>query len=602
MRNDRCSSIAITTVALAMVSACSGDAGVTQLPSPTTEQSTKISPAPRSRSTSAAPVASTQNPTRPEVQPAPGESGVSIGTPTDDGSPPPTPVTSSTAFDPGRVTLHRLNRAEYNNTVQDLLFTSNTPADTFPKDDRGNGFDNMADVLSLSPVHLNAYGEAAQDLAAEAVSNPERLNGILSCDLASGGVACARQGLRNLLPRAYRRPVTDQELLRFDGLLDRATTTNEGVELALRALLMSPHFLFRVELDPTPNETRRLNDYELASRLSYFLWSSMPDAELFEKARVGALGDDSTLEAEVRRMLRDPRAQALVDNFAAQWLVTRSVDDIAPDANLFPDFDDELRSAMRQESELLFKDVALGSKPFTTLLTADYSFLTDRLAAHYGLPPPAGDSPTRVELPTGQRRGFLGHAGVLSVTSHPTRTSPVNRGLWVMSELLCQEIPSAPPGVDTEIDESEAALGEQTLREALAVHREDPACAACHRLMDPIGFGLENYDAVGAYREFYGNQPIDASGQLPDGRTFSGADELAQLIADDPAFPLCVTRKLYTYALGRPPETRADHLDGNTIAGLAENFQTNNFSFQQLVVEITLSPTFRNRRGEEPSP
>lgn len=509
------------------------------------------------------------------------------------------------ATDPGRVTLHRLNRAEYNNTVRDLLGTSQAPADDFPIDDRGSGFDNMADVLTLSPLHLSVYHAAARELATEALQNATQRAAIVSCDLAQGDT-CLRQVLKGFAYRAWRRPVTDSELERLAAVANVAKqngdSTEVGLALALRATLLSPHFIFRVELDadPASGAAHPLNAYELASRLSYFLWSSMPDAALLAQAESGTLTEPSALGEQVTRLLADPRARSLVDNFAGQWLHLRAIDTLAPDATLFPGVDAALLGAMRGEAEQLFRGIAFQGAPLMDLLTASYGFVNDKLAAHYGLAPVTGSTLVRVDL-TGnaQRGGFLTQAGFLTLTSHVNRTSPVVRGKWVLDELLCQSPPPPPPNVNLA---AVAMAKEQglTQRQALEQHRADPTCNACHQLMDPIGLGLENYDAIGRYRDMDAGKPIDAAGKLPSGEAFMGAKELSARIAQNPQFARCAVTKLYTYALGRPPVSAATHLDSVTLDKLVTSLQTNNFALGELIRQIVQSPTFTSRRGEPP--
>jgi len=509
--------------------------------------------------------------------------------------------------DPGRVTLHRLNRVEYNNTVKDLLGTSLRPADNFPADDRGGGFDNVADVLTLSSTQLSLYQQAAAALVDDALTNATLRSSVVTCDLAKQGAACARTTLEAFAPRAFRRPVAATEIDQLMTLVTLATskgdTVEQGLELALQSVLLSPNFLFRVELDPTPTSVtpHPLNGYELASRLSYFLWSTMPDDQLTAAAAAGTLSDPATLKTQVARMLASPKAQALVDNFAGQWLATRAVQEITPDPMTFPRFDDELRAAMAGESAAFFQDLVTGKLTGDQLLTADYTYVNDRLAAHYGLPAVNSTKLVKVSL-TGnaQRGGILGHASLLTVTSHPSRTSPVVRGKYVLTQLLCDDIPPPPAGVDVAALDGAGATG--TLRQRLEAHRSNPSCALCHGRMDPIGFGLENYDAIGAYRTMDGNDVVDASGTLPDGRAFSGRRELAQLIAADPAYASCFASKLYSYALGRLPENADNHLDPWTIYQLAQRYRQNGMRFPDLVSDLVSGRTFLERRGEPEAP
>lgn len=511
--------------------------------------------------------------------------------------------TTTAATDPGRVTLHRLNRAEYNNTVHDLLGTSSTPADDFPIDDRGNGFDNMADVLTLSPLHLSVYHSAAQALAAEALSNASERATLLTCDLVAQGDTCVRQILKGFAYRAWRRPIADAELERMMAVVNIAKTNGDSAEvglgLALRAILLSPHFIFRVELDANPTSlmAHPLSAYELASRLSYFLWSSTPDATLLASAESGALSNATTLKEQAARLLADPRARALIDNFAGQWLHLRAIETLEPDHTLFPSVDAPLLGAMKSETELLFKDIAFQGTPLVQLLTANYTYLNDRLAMHYGLPAVGSTELKRVDLSgNAQRGGLLTQAGFLTLSSHVNRTSPVVRGKWVMDELLCSSVPPPPPNVNLAAVSMAKEQG-LTQRQALEQHRQDPTCNSCHQLMDPIGLGLENYDAIGAYRDMDAGKPIDANGQLPSGETFVGAKELAARVAAKPEFARCVAKKLYSYALGRPPVETAGHLDGPTLDALAQGLSTNN-SFAELTSQIVTSPTFTSRRGE----
>lgn len=504
-------------------------------------------------------------------------------------------IPSEPSSDPGRVTLHRLNRAEYNNTVRDLLGTSLRPADDFPADDRGSGFDNVADVLSLSPLHLDMYQRAAEQLVADTLAGGQRKR-LVSC--SSVDQACAESSLRSFARSAWRRPVSDAEVAALMTVVQLARDSGDsyevGLGLALQAVLVSPHFVFRVELDQG-SEPHALSAHELAARLSYFLWSTTPDAALSALADDGSLLQPAVLKAQVARMLADDKAKALVENFAGQWLYTRKLDEVQPDSTAFPAFDDALRAAMKRETELLFEQIAFHGEPADSLLTAHFTYVNDRLAKHYGLPAVGSSTPVRVQLTGAQRAGFLSHGGILTVTSHPTQTSPVLRGKWVLNELLCQDIPPPPPGVNTKLA---SAVTGATLRERLSQHASDPQCAACHKLMDPIGFGLENYDAVGAYRTMDGASPVDASGALPDGSHFEGAAALAGLLVEDARFPRCVAQKLFTYALGRAPAlNNGAWMDGDVLAALVARFEAG-FDFDALITDIITSEPFLRRHGE----
>jgi hypothetical protein len=505
--------------------------------------------------------------------------------------------------DPGRITVHRLNRVEYNNTVRDLLGTTRTPADDFPVDDRGAGFDNVADVLTLSPLHLDSFRTAASTLLDEALTVAAQRTRLITCDLAKQGATCARAVLTAFTPLAWRRPVTAPEIDALMGpvtlAMGQGDSAEVGLKLSLQAILMSPHFLFRVEKDPSPLAAapHPLNPYEVASRLSYFIWSSMPDGELFAAAKAGTLTDPAAIKTQVERMLTSFKAQALVANFAGQWLYTRQIAEVSPDPTLFPQFDASLRVALKLETETLFQEVALNGLAADKLLTADFTFANDRLAKYYGLPAVSSTTPMKVPL-TGntQRGGILSQAGFLTVTSHQDKTSPVLRGKWVMTQLLCLPAPPPPANVNTMLDPAKVT---GTLRDQLMQHRTDPSCAICHNTMDPIGLALENYDAVGAYRTRDAGSDIDASGQLPDGRQFNGRQELAALVANDPNFSRCLAQHLYTYALGRTPDLGTPgHMDPWVLYNLAKSFQAGGFQFKDLVAQIATAATFLNRRGE----
>ncbi|HEY2899397.1 MAG TPA: DUF1592 domain-containing protein [Polyangia bacterium] len=504
---------------------------------------------------------------------------------------------TTTPTDPGRVTMHRLNRAEYNNTVRDLIGTTTRPADTFTADNRGAGFDNIADLLSLAPVQLQLYEDAAEALSDEAMSTQRAR--IVKCDLSTGD-ACIRSTISAFGKQAWRRPLTDDEVTRFASLVTMATsggdTADNGMKLAIQGLLLAPDFLFRVELDPDPASLtpHPLNNYEIASRISYFLWSSMPDDQLFAAADAGQLHDPAMLRAQVTRMLKDGKASALVDNFAGQWLYTRIIQDAAPDPTLFPMFDADLRTAMQQETELLFKDVVFAGTPTDQLITSNFTYLNDRLAQHYGLPAVGSKDMKKITLTTDQRGGFLGHGTILTSTSHTSRTSPVNRGKWVMNDLLCTDVPPPPGNVNTMLPATPPGA---TLRQQLEMHKEK-ACATCHVLMDPIGFGFENYDAVGAWRTTDNGLPVDSSGNYVDGKPFQGIHQLGSMIVGDAHFPACVASKVYTYALGRPPETAPTSLDSVVMANLAAGLKNGGFQFGTLLQDLVVSDTFLKRRGE----
>ena len=662
--------------------------------------------------------------------------------------------------------LHRLNRVEYNNTVRDLLGTSLRPADHFPQDDVSHGFDNIASVLSLSPVQVEMYHRAAEQLITDALAplriprqviegedltgatgddadtaaavsttsqavtplnpyaqdstadpvqrdyktgaptpeawkfvaestlplpvpapgtyrvtvlawveragpTPVRMNvelnntlvkafdvlaevdkpGRYSADITFGAedsafalrytndfdtgsrwrnllidsvtlegplgatepnplrprimtctpdeakpADCARRIVEQFATKAWRRPVTGKEMGALAALAGFSAETDpaefdDAVGLALTAVLTSPNFVFRVEQQPASAESLPLSGYELASRLAYFLWSSTPDKQLFEAAASGALRSQRQLEAEIERMLRDPKAAAFVDNFAGQWLTLRGLEAHEPNRKTYPDYDLSLKADMIGETKRLFAALLEHNQPATELLTANYTFTTPRLAEHYGLQLPAGAEGgfVRVALPT-DRLGLLGHASVLTTTSHPNRTSPVKRGKWVLEQLLCSAPPPPPPAVDGLPNEEQKSA---SLRERMEQHRADPVCAGCHKIMDPIGFGLEHYDGTGKWRDLDGDHTIDATGVLPDGRTFNGGVELAGLISTDPRFLQCVTRQMLTYALGQQPNLLAANQ-------LAADWAAGGAGLRDLVTVIATSNMFRNHSARTP--
>ncbi|HWC00842.1 MAG TPA: DUF1592 domain-containing protein, partial [Bryobacteraceae bacterium] len=591
--------------------------------------------------------------------------------------------------DPGHLTAHRLNRFEYNNSVHDLLDVDFRPADDFPADDSGYGFDNIGDVLSLSPVLMEKYLAAAQKIARMAIvidapvkptltklragqhtqAGPvldapyvatasadydilTSLSGTrpkagdqhlklaliidgkqeklfeqdvkrdqarmfetrvhlkagphqIKAEILSDGINpndpdpkyrdhtqvdyldvrgpyhaepaalppgywrifvcghrpghhnpdCARNVIANLARRAYRSPVNDEEVNKLLGFVQMAQqhgdSFEQGIRVALTAILVSPRFLFRIENEPAGDVTARpVSDVSLASRLSYFLWSSIPDEELFQTAVTGTLHRSDVLEAQVRRMLRDSRSSRLVENFAGQWLELRNLDSVKPDPDKFPEFTDELRRDMRQETRLFFDSIVKNDGSILDFLDARYSFLNDRLAKLYGISGVEGHAFRRVDLPGNQRSGVLTQASVLTVTSYPNRTSPVLRGKFLLENILNDPPPPPPPDAGA-LDESQINI-HGTVRQQFEQHRSKPVCASCHVRMDPLGFAFENYDAIGRWRTHEGKFPVDASGSLPDGRSFAGARELKSVLRQDAdAFAHCLTEKMLTYALGR---------------------------------------------------
>jgi hypothetical protein len=657
--------------------------------------------------------------------------------------------------DPGRVTTRRLNRYEYNNTIRDLLAMDFRPADDFPADDSGYGFDNIGDVLSLSPVLMEKYMSAAEKVARRAIvaeapqiravraqlkaedfgmgehlkfaplgpgaagpvpsklalhvehkfpaqgeydvrvqfggvrpdtanmvkfglwidgslnttfevdpdrgkkrnidfrlpigSGEHRLSvaamndnfdpaanpipardryfavdmfevrgpfnpvlpelpashrRVISCghELNAHEASCARKIITDITRRAFRRPPLANEvngLLRlFDSTQKDGDNFEQGMRVVLQALLVSPRFLFRIERDANPADptaSHPVSAFELASRLSYFLWSSMPDDELLKAAESGALAKPGVLHAQVKRMLDDPKAAALSENFAGQWLQLRNLDEAKPDPEKFPDFDDELRRAMKRETELFFEALIKEDRSILEFLDAKFTYLNDRLAMHYGIPGVDGPEFRRVALTGDQRGGVLTQASVLTVSSYPTRTSPVIRGKWILENLLNAPPPPPPPGVPN-LDE-QAVGNSGSLRQQLEKHRSNSVCASCHSRMDPLGFGLENYDAIGAWRTRDGKFGIDSAGVLPNGKSFTRPSELKAILkSDKDEFAKCLTEKLLTYALGRGLE----RFDRSAVQSISRRTAAEGYRFSALINAIVDSMPFQMRRGEGP--
>ena len=688
--------------------------------------------------------------------------------------------------DPGRITVRRLNKVEYNNTVRDLFFVDLKPAEDFPSDDVGHGFDNIGDVLTLSPVLMERYLAAAEQVAQRAVltkipdvpkrylagqylqpnnaktpqrrframsptdadptisgpftaaadylklsadddiivranlyaqpfgkspikvalfitgpklpdaSPDEEVDKLMGAGLSklkplkiletyeitatsanklqtleylikqrgdvqrvgiavikppegeeppqlmveniwSEGpletrplshrtiVACSpdksqpeqtREVMQRFVSRAFRRPATPAEVERYSKIVDATVAEGQkweaGVQLAVQAVLVSPKFLFRFELDdrPTSAESHPIDEFQLASRLSYFLWSTMPDKELTELASKNQL--TANLPAQVQRMLKDPKANSLVENFAMQWLQLGRLQLIAPDQKLFPSFNEPLRQAMFQETKLFLNEIIREDRGLLDLIAADFTYLNEPLARHYGIAdtngtvqgqkakkpggqPIRGPQFVRVSLDGADRGGLLLQASVLTVTSNPTRTSPVKRGRWVLEQLLGTPPPPPPPNVP-ELDKNDGKPLTGSLRQRMEQHRVNPACANCHASMDPLGFAFENFNAIGGYRQKDGEFDIDPSGVLPGGKAFQGPAELkAILLEKRELFARCVAEKMLTYALGRGLE----YYDKRTIDKVCAGVSKENFKFSTLVTEIVQSDPFRLRRGAE---
>ena len=412
--------------------------------------------------------------------------------------------------------------------------------------------------------------------------------------------ACADRILTTLLRRAYRRNVTADDLRRARRFYEAGRAERDfdlGIQRALERVLVSPQFLFRIEQDPSgaaPGSIHRVADFELASRLSFFLWSSMPDDELLDAAAAGTLRKPDVLRRQVTRMLADPRSRSLVTNFAAQWLFLRDVESKEPDVYLFRDFDEGVRAAFVRETELFLDSILRGNRSVLELLTADYTFLNEPLAKHYGIPQITGSHFRRVTLPAGSpRRGLLGQGSILSITSYSTRTSAVLRGKYVLDNLLASPPPPPPPNVPSlNTEQSGKPL---SMKEAMQAHRANPACAGCHAKMDPIGFALENFDALGRWRAEENGRPLEVTSALPDGTIVDGVEGVRQLVLRDPAlFVEAMTSKLLMYALSR----NIQHYDQPTIRVIARESARENYTFASLVLGVVNSVPFQSRMAQ----
>jgi hypothetical protein len=515
----------------------------------------------------------------------------------------------------GRVArVRRLSKVEYANTIRDLFYFQDFKADDLPPDDLGYGFDNIADLLSISPNQLELYLKTAEQAIAQLdqTAKPslnwapkdktywEPDDGVFlpikNVKLGfNNNQARVRLVLEKFLPRAYRRPVRPEEI---DRLMPFAqlSLTQEGESFVrpkstyapLRAALCSPYFLYRIEEDP-PGGTAPVNEYELASRLSYFLWSSMPDDELFGLAEKKQLRPH--LDAQVRRMLKDPKARALTENFAEQWLHLAALKRAAPDPKLFPDFDEPLRQAMREETLRFVRRVIDEDRGVMDFLDSDYTFLNERLAKHYGIPGIAGDEFRLVRLdPSLHRGGLLTQGSILTLTSPPTRTSPVKRGIWVL-ETLFNDPPSPPPTDVPPLEEKAAALG-GTTRQVLEAHRANAQCAGCHSKIDPFGLALENFDAIGAWRTREGRAAVDASGTFADGKAYRDLGGFRALLKErKDGFRRAFVEHLLVYALGRGLE----YADRAAVQAICASAAAGEDRFSTVILAIVKSDLFQMR-------
>ncbi|MCA9613636.1 MAG: DUF1592 domain-containing protein [Polyangiales bacterium] len=526
-----------------------------------------------------------------------------IGEPTTDR--PPTTGNPSDDYcarldpEPGFVTLHRLNRLEMDRTFAALFGDDvGQPAtDALPGENESHsGFVNDADVLTIGPVAVEALDGVLASLAETYVPQPAfRSRYLGSCDPDTDGTeACAGAFADAFLPRAWRRPIATTERDAFVALVVAAAdgrTFDFALQNGIRSALLAPSFLFRPETHGMG--IRELDGYELASRLSFALWASMPDDELFELAEAGALNEDATIRSQMDRMIADPRFDAFLDEFATRWLKVVKLDYTSPDPDLFSEFDGALRDAMTQETRLFIRHVIEENLPLSSLVVADFTYLNERLASHYGIEGVSGDEMRLVRLPEGTHRGgLLTQGSILTVTSQPNRTSPVKRGEYLLERMLCAPPPAPPNNVEALNENSMDPDGTVVnLRERLAQHRENPECATCHDVMDPLGFALEAFDAVGAFREVdETGAPIDSLGELPDGRSFDGPHELGAFLAEDHRFAACVGEHLLAYTLGRS-------LSGGDLCvvdRIVERANAQDGTLRTLLAETLLDEVFRS--------
>ena len=505
--------------------------------------------------------------------------------------------------DPGWVTIHRLTRNEFNRTVHDLLGVDGDPAEAFPADSSGGsgGFDNNADGLFVSPMLLERLLDAA--LAVVEHAKPERLLEVKADkDTPQARRKAVELSLAAFLPHAWRRPVSSGEVQALARIYDRCVKRNnvtheDALHLAYAAALTSPNFIFRIEESHPAKDPWQLSPFELASRLSYFLWSTMPDEALMASARDGKLTQPSELVAQAQRMLKDPRARFFVAQFTGQWLGTAELGQgRGPDPKLFPAYDDALRTAMVEEPVAFMAGLLADNRSLLDLIDCDYVYVNATLARHYEITAPSGDGfqKVQVQVGDGRRGGVVAMAGVLAATSRPSRTSPVIRGKWILQDLLSTPPPPPPPMVPP-LPEATGDLAKLTLRQRLERHRMDPNCNGCHQRIDPLGFGLENFDALGRWRE-HGDQgeALDTVGTLPSGETFSGPQELKKLLLKrKERIITTVCERMLSYALGRGIE----RFDRPTIRRMVKDLAADGYKAQTLIAEVVTSLPFRMRRN-----
>ena len=504
--------------------------------------------------------------------------------------------------DPGRAAVRRLTHAEYNNTVHDLFGITWRPADDFPSDGGGGGgFDNNAGTLFVPPILLEKYLRAADRILREAPATNLFTGQPVWYATDTGK---ARDNLRWFLRRAWRRPAEPADIDRLIGLYrqERVSGRNfqEALKAAYRAALISPRFLFRIEQDHPGEAPQKVDGWELASRLSYFLWSSTPDSALLAAAEKGSLQTQAGLEFEVRRMMADPKSRRFSEQFVGQWLGTKTLASVAaPDGGRYPEFTPALREAMKAEPVELFQSLLDNNLSVLKLLDVSYTFVNRDLAKLYGLPEVKDTNLVKVNLPDRRRGGIATMAAVLTQTSYPLRTSPVLRGKWILEEVLGTPPPPPPPLVATLPDDDHRTKEGQTFRQRLEKHRKDPNCAACHARLDPLGFCLENFDAVGRWRGTIDGVPVDASGELVTGEKVDGPLGLKKvLLARQDLFLRHLASKALAYSLGRGLE----YYDTPTVKEILKAIEPGEYRAGDLVLQIVRSLPFQYRRGADAKP
>ncbi len=517
----------------------------------------------------------------------------------------PSPVCQAGSVVPS---FHRLNRLEYQNSVNQLLGTDLPLAEELPVDSLVYGFDNNADV-SMSATVMQKYLNTAESAVEAALASATTRAALIPCSLAEA--TCARSVLEKFIARAYRRPAAAAEVEEALGYLTVCSSSPEaGIGCALQATLLSSKFLFRTELLGTeqakactesaplasaPDGT--LSAHALAARLSYWLTSSAPDTELYTAATSGTLAQPAGIATQVERLLATTDAGnhrlPFLQNFPSQWLQLSAAAVAAPSPTLFPSFDEPLRQALGDESRLFFASAVSEGRSALDLVRSDYSFLNERLASHYGIAGVSGPEMRLVSTTGTLRGGILTQASFLTATSSSENTSIVQRAKWVLTNLLCEHLPAPPPGAADAVPAPDPGLG-LTNRESLTLRTANPPCNGCHLVMNPIGFGLEVFDAIGAQRSMDHGKPIDASGQLPDGQAFTDTEGLMQLLKQDPRFPACMTKKVLTYALGRGLDAACD---ADALTKLGEEWKADGYNLKNHVVRLAQSPLFRSARA-----